>query len=258
MRNLKPFFVGLIFLAATLTIAYDVSYADVEEDISEIKRELGELKKDVAEIKKLLQGVVSRARAPEKTTAVTTIDNDPVLGSPTAPVTLVEFSDYQCPYCARFFKTTYPALLEDYIKKGKLRYVYRDFPLPFHKKAQKAHEAASCAGEQGKYWEMHDFIFANQAKMEVENLKEYAGTLSLDMASFNACLDSGKYVEEIKKDIDDGRKAGVRGTPSFVLGATDKSGQVKGLLVKGAQPLSYFKTEIDRLLKETSGEKSSR
>ena len=256
MRAIKPSLVVLtVLIGFFLLISYNNAVAFEAEDIAEIKREVGELKKDVAEIKKLLRAAVSKARPPEKTTSVTTVDNDPVLGSPTAPLTLVEFADYECPYSARHYRNTFSALKEEYIDTGKLRYVYRDFPLSFHKRAQKAHEAASCAGEQGKYWEMHGSIFDNQKKMEVDNLREYAETIGLDLPVFNVCLDSGKYTDEINKDIDAGKEAGVRGTPSFILGRTEDNGEVKGLFIRGAQPAAYFKKEIDQLLEQVQSSK---
>jgi protein-disulfide isomerase len=259
MRRWKPLLILTILFAVVAPMAGQYASAGVEEDIAEIKRDIKSLKKDVSDIKKLFNTAITRAKkAAERTTSSTTIDDDPVLGSSDAPLTLVEFSDYQCPYCGRFFKNTYPVLKEEYIKTGKLRYVYRDFPLSFHKQAPKAHEAASCVGEQGKYWEMHDSIFSDQKKMEVEDLREKARVLGVDMSTFNSCLDSGKYAAEIKKDIADGTKAGVRGTPSFVLGPTNENGEVKGPFIRGAQPTAYFKNQIDLLLKQVSKGKSGR
>ena len=144
-----------------------------------------------------------------------------------------------------------PELEKEYIATGKVKYVFLDFPLGFHKQAFKAAEAAHCAGEQGKYWEMHDQIFANQKAMEPKNLSEYAKKISLDSAKFQQCLDSGKYVEEIKKDMAEGQKAGVSGVPAFLMGLTDlnnpKTLKATKKLV-GAQPYAKFKETIDSLL----------
>src|SRR5206468_10780677 len=118
----------------------------------------------------------------------------PSLGRADAPVTLVEFSDFQCPFCGRFFATTLPALKQDYIDTGKLRYVFRDFPLDqLHPNARNAAAAAHCAGEQGKYWEMHDTLYRNQRTLQVEHLKGFALELSLNGNAFTTCLDGGKY-----------------------------------------------------------------
>jgi protein-disulfide isomerase len=140
---------------------------------------------------------------------------------------------------------------KEYISTGKVKYVFLDFPLPFHKQASKAAEAAHCAGEQGKYWEMHDKIFANQKAMEPKDLSEYAKAIGTDVSKFQQCLDSGKYAEAIKKDIAEGQKAGVTGAPSFFLGYADpaKPGTVKATkMLKGAQPYAKFKEAIDSLL----------
>lgn len=123
--------------------------------------------------------------------------------------------------------------------------------MPFHKQASKAAEAGHCAGEQGKYWEMHDQIFANQKAMDLKDLSEYAKKIGLDLPKFQQCLDSGKYAELIKKDIAEGQKAGVTGAPSFFIGYTepDKPKTVKAIkMIKGAQPYSKFKETIDSLL----------
>ncbi len=164
------------------------------------------------------------------------VDDDPSKGSKDAEVTIIEFSDFQCPYCARFFTQTLPLIDENYIKTGKVRLVYRDFPLSFHQNAQKAAEAAECADEQNKFWEYHDLVFKNQGALSIDDLKKYAANLKLDTAKFDACLDSGKYEEEVKKDFADGQKAGVTGTPAFF---------VNGKPLVGAQPFSAFKEVID-------------
>jgi len=163
-------------------------------------------------------------------------DDDPFEGSADAPVTIIEFSDYECPFCARFNSQTLPALREQYIETGKVKHVFRDFPLGFHAKAQKAAEAAECAEEQDKYWEMHDKIFENQSAMGVADLKQYAADLGLNSGEFDECLDSGEMAEEVQKDLADGSKYGVSGTPTFF---------VNGVKLVGAQPFSAFQNLIE-------------
>jgi protein-disulfide isomerase len=144
-----------------------------------------------------------------------------------------------------------PQIEKEYIATGKVKYVFLDFPLPFHKQASKAAEAAHCAGEQGKYWEMHDQLFANQKALEPKDLSEYAGKIELDITKFQECLDSGKYAEEIKKDIVEAQKAGVTGSPAFFFGYAepDKPNTIKATkMLKGAQPYFKFKESIDSLL----------
>lgn len=144
-----------------------------------------------------------------------------------------------------------PQIESEYIKTGKLKYVARDFPLEsIHKNAFKAAEAAHCAGEQGKFWEMHAGLFANQRALGLSDLANHAQALGLDMPKFQQCLDSGKHAAAIRKDLADGQKAGVTGTPGFFLGVTDPNDQrVKvSRVLKGAQPYASFKEAIDSLL----------
>jgi len=146
---------------------------------------------------------------------------------------------------------TLPQIQRDYINTGKVKYVFRDFPLEsIHKQAFKAHEAANCAGDQGKFWEMHNQLFANQKKLHPKDLLGYAETLGLDLSVFESCLDSGKHTAEIRKDIDAGVKTGIRGTPSFLLGYTEADpSKVNAVrILRGARPYSQFKQAFDQLL----------
>ncbi|MBU0460332.1 MAG: thioredoxin domain-containing protein [Nanoarchaeota archaeon] len=172
-------------------------------------------------------------------------DDDAVKGNPDATVTIVEFSEFQCPFCAKFFQETYPLIIKNYVDTGKVNYVFRDFPLDFHQNAQKAAEAAECAGEQDKYYEMHDYLFTNQDYLEVENLKGYAKDLGLDTTEFNDCLDSGEMEDEVKADLAEGKTYGVSGTPAFFI---------NGKMISGAQPYSVFTTEIEAALAEDNSE----
>ncbi|PIN75325.1 disulfide bond formation protein DsbA [Candidatus Woesearchaeota archaeon CG10_big_fil_rev_8_21_14_0_10_37_12] len=169
------------------------------------------------------------------------VDDDAVKGNEDAPVTMVEFSDFECPFCTRFFEQTLPQIESEYIETGKLKLVYRDYPLPFHPQAQKAAEAAECAGEQGKYWEMHDKLFETGVAGGVDSFKKFAKDLGLKTADFNSCLDSDQFADEVQKDMADGSAAGVQGTPGFII---------NGRLVSGAQPFAAFKQVIDAALAE--------
>jgi len=164
------------------------------------------------------------------------IDDDTIKGDANAPVTIVEWSDFECPFCTRFYKETLSQIEENYIRTGKVKFVYRDFPLSFHANAQKAAEAAECAGEQENFWEMHDLLFENGVSRGTGSFKQYAADLGLDTASFNECLDSGKYASEVQKDFQDGQIAGITGTPGFII---------NGVLVSGAQPFEVFQQIIE-------------
>ena len=160
----------------------------------------------------------------------------PSRGAENAPVTIVAFSDFQCPFCSRV-NPTIEQVMKTY--EGKVKFVFRDYPLPFHKEAPKAAEAAHCAGEQGKFWEMHDQLFANQGKLQVADLKAHAAAIQLDQARFDECLDSGRMAEKVAENMKAGEKAGVEGTPAFF---------VNGVPLSGALPFEEFQKVIDKEL----------
>ncbi len=166
------------------------------------------------------------------------IDDDSVRGDRNALITIVEFSDFECPFCGRFYEQTYPDIKSKYIDTGKVKYVFRDFPLAFHKDAKNAAMASECAGDQGdnKYWEYHDLLFDNQKALDIDNLKQYAKDLNLNTYNFNECLDGEKFADEVEKDMKDGQSYGVNGTPAFFI---------NGRLLSGAQPFSAFETVIE-------------
>lgn len=160
----------------------------------------------------------------------------PAKGPATAKVTIVEFSDFQCPYCSRG-----KAVIDQVVKKygDKVRVVFRDFPLNFHDKAQKAAEAGQCANDQGKFWAMHDWMFDNQQTLDIETLKSAARNLGIDSAKFDQCLSSGQHAEDVRKSLADGQKVGVSGTPAFFI---------NGVMMSGALPFEKFQAEIDQAL----------
>jgi protein-disulfide isomerase len=157
----------------------------------------------------------------------------PSRGPENAKVTIVEFSDFQCPFCSRAHDTVEEVMTA---YAGKVRLVFRHFPLDFHQQAPKAAEAASCAGEQQKFWEYHTALFKNQQKLMPEDLKAHASALGLDAAKFNECLDSGRLSKVVQDDIAAGKKVGVTGTPAFFI---------NGVMLSGAQPIEEFKKVID-------------
>jgi len=171
------------------------------------------------------------------------VDDDPAQGPEDAAVTIIEFSDFQCPYCARFQSETLPQILSNY--GDRVRFVYRDFPLTsLHANALKAAEASECADDQGAYWKYHDLLFQNQSALDDASLKNYAASLGLDTAAFDQCLDSDSTMSEIQNDYQDGVAAGVQGTPAFF---------VNGNLIEGAQPYSVFQAAIEAALAKGGG-----
>ena len=170
-------------------------------------------------------------------------DNDPFKGSKDAAVTIIEFSDFQCPFCKRFFDQTLSQIEKNYVDTGKVKFVYRDFPLDsIHPQARPAALSAECANEQGKFWEYHDLLFQKQDEwvaVGASSFKQYAKDLGLDSSKFDSCFDSRKYEDEVQSDLDDGVNVGVQGTPAFFI---------NGILVSGAQPYVAFQVAIEQAL----------
>lgn len=166
------------------------------------------------------------------------------LGQSEAPLVMVEYTDYQCPFCNRFYTTTFQELKKQYIDTGKLRFISRDFPLAFHPHALKAAEATRCAGEQDKFWQMKDALMINYARLTSDLITSLARDAALDMVRFQGCLESGKYQDEIKEGIAAASAVGISGTPSFVVGRVTGE-YLEGYRVVGAQPFAVF----DGLLK---------
>jgi protein-disulfide isomerase len=175
-------------------------------------------------------------------------DDDPVLGDASAPVTIIEFSDYQCEFCRIFWKNTFGRLKKEYIDTGKVKFVFRDFPQSIHPEAQAAAMAAECAADQGKYWEYHDKVFSEQdrpgrerevVRFRTNDLKKWASDIGIEATEFNQCLDSRKHRKEVNADRDAGEDAGVKGTPVFFI---------NGRSLVGAYPFDAFQKIIEEEL----------
>ena len=164
----------------------------------------------------------------------------PTKGSASAPIEIIEFSDFQCPFCLRADPTVRQVLTT---YGDKIRFVYRHYPLPNHPFARPAAEAAACAGEQGKFWQYHDLLFANPSKLSDADLKQHAAELGLNAPQFNSCVDTHKLKAMIDKDVKEGEEAGVNGTPAFFI---------NGRMISGAQPLDVFTKIIDEELSAKS------
>ena len=205
----------------------------------------------IAKLESKIASIQSPSRQPSQPIKIS-VDNDPVRGNPDAPITIIEFSDFQCPFCARFHVQTLPSILEEYIDTGKVNLVYRDFPIQsIHPNALPAAVAAECANEQGKYWQYHDTLFERQnswSKLDtgsvISTFSQYATDIGLEQQQFDSCLGSGKYLQEVQQDLNDGRTYDITGTPGFFIG-NDDIGFVK---IDGAQPFESFKKVIDSQL----------
>jgi protein-disulfide isomerase len=246
-------------LAAGLLLFSGPSWpASTKQEVIELKAQVAEMQQDLAEIKKLLQegarapAAAARPAPPAFNPQTVNIGTSPVKGEADAPITLIEYSDYQCPFCARHYRDVLPLLQQEYIDTGKVRFVMRENPLAMHRDAMNASMAALCAGDQGKYWDMHNMLFENPKQLGVDNLKAYAGTLGLDSATFDECLDSKKHEKTVQADLASAAKLGMSGTPGFFIGLTDPDDPDKvnlSVFIKGAQSINQFRGSIDELLK---------
>ena len=213
-----------------------------------------ELRDDLQEIKRLLSKKEEPVRK-EPVRWTLSLNQGPAKGDPSAQVIVAEFSDYECPFCARHFRETLPKLERQYISTGKIRYLFRNFPIETsHKNAMLAAEAALCADDQGKYWEMHDSLFTAQAALQKDRVVHRAQTLGLDLGVFQRCLDQKVKQEVVRNDVRSGTAAGVSGTPMFFIGRAKKTGKEDGTqlevyhTVKGASSFETFQAAIDDLL----------
>ncbi len=242
--------VGIAMLLVGFTIS---NPSDSEDYVTNF-----EMKEIISTLEEKLDNIQqpTPVRQPSQPTAPSLIqvslDDDPFKGNPDAPVTIVEFSDFQCPFCSRFFDQTLPLIEKNYIDTGKVKLVYKDFPIDnLHPNARPAHIAAECADEQGKFWEYHDILFENQAQWNrlssadlSSQLNQYATTLGLNSASFDSCLSSQDIADEVNTDYLQASRYGATGTPTFFIG-TEKDGFIK---LVGAQPYAAFQRAIDNQL----------
>jgi len=170
------------------------------------------------------------------------------LGRADAPLVMVEYTDYECPFCRQYHLNTFDQIQRNYVDTGKVRYVSRDFPLEMHKNAPRAAAAARCAAEQGKFWELRHSMISNASKLEVDHLAGYAKELKMDVRGFAACMQSGRHNAAVEADMAEGRNAGISGTPTFVIGRL-VNGRLEGIRMVGAMPYMMFAAKLDELLK---------
>jgi protein-disulfide isomerase len=172
-----------------------------------------------------------------------------MLGRPDAPLTMVEFTDLQCPFCNRFALQTFDQLKKEYIDSGKVRFITRDYPLGFHPFALPAAKASRCAGDQGKFWELRNALVRNADKLSASFITQTAASLKIDMKAFEACTASAQYDPAIQKDVAEAGSCDVSGTPTFFIGKTSAQG-IDGHRIVGAQPYALFQAKIEELLKK--------
>jgi protein-disulfide isomerase len=227
----------------------------MRSDIEALKKGQDSIQKSLEEIKVLLrQNAAAAAKPAAAQQAVPNVTLDlkshQIKGAPEAKLTLVEFSDYQCPYCARHTRDTYPSIEKDFIATGKVRYAMVDLPLRNHPFAFRAAEAATCAGDQGKFWEMHHLLFDNQNALNPETLPTYADQLGLDRNQFDACMTEGRQ-QSVNADMQQATRAGISATPTFLVGWLTADNQLKPVeMIRGAQSYVNFAQLLTRLLEQ--------
>lgn len=216
-------------------------------DVRALQSEQQQIISRLDELKQLLQPNGQPVRPQPPNTLDTRGEN--FRGDSGARVAVIEYADFECPYCGEYERKTFPQILSDYIQTGKVKYFYRDLPLPMHSHAMPAARAARCAGEQGKYWEMHDSLFARQNALSSPALLDRAQTLGLDTTKFTECQSRDKYTADIQKSASEAEKMGIDGTPTFFLGTIDPGGNVIiAKRLQGAAPFEVFKSSLDALL----------
>jgi protein-disulfide isomerase len=210
-----------------------------------ITREQGnQILEELRNIRQLLEKQNKPPAPPAPATAKLNMQGAEMLGSKTAPITMVEFTDYQCPFCQRFHTTVFTELKKNYIDTGKVRFYSRDLPLDsMHPNAIRAAQAARCAGEQGQYWTLRDIMGANPAKLDLDSLIADAAGLKMDTAKFRSCVESEKYKQAVQTDVLEAMKIGADGTPTFVIGKSTPEG-VDGEVLVGAMPYEVFERKL--------------
>jgi protein-disulfide isomerase len=233
---------ALLLLAALPLAAQDKTITRDQAD---------EIIKELRQIRQLLekQGRPAAAPAEEQPTRakISDLSNVSMLGSKDAPLTIVEFTDYQCPFCQRFHITAFPEIKKAFIDTGKVRFFSKDLPLDFHPNAMRAAQAAHCAGEQGKFWELRDLMAANPDKLDMGHIIGFASDLKLDTQKIQDCINSEKFKERVQADTLEAMRLGASGTPAFIVGKSTGNG-VDGELVVGALPFAMFDEKLRGLL----------
>ena len=246
-------FVALISLSPPQNPQDEV--AALRREVQALREQQAQMQKELAAIKNFLQSLLQpRAQAGEMPGIVgvsVPTAGEPALGSATAKVTVMEVSDYHCPFCKRQTQQTFPQLQSEYVSTGKVRFVFVDYPIAqLHPLAHRAHEAAACAGDQGKFWEMHASLFAQPPTKSDSDMIAQAKNIGLDIGQFGTCLSGGKHATAVKDSVARMEQLGIGGTPMTLIGLTPAPGQPMKVVkyIYGAKPFSEFKTAIDSLL----------
>jgi protein-disulfide isomerase len=235
--------------ALPLALLLPLGAQDAGKDQGITRQQADQILNELRQIRQLLekqQAPAPRDREEQAIKAKLNLEGFAMLGAKEAPLTIVEFTDYQCPFCQRFHATSFPDLKKNYIDTGKARFYSRDLPLDFHPNAMRAAQAARCANEQGQFWKLRDVMGANPNKLDMDSLLADAADLKMDVNAFRACVESEKYKNAVQTDVMEALKIGASGTPTFVVGKSTADG-VDGELMVGAQPYFMFDQKLKEL-----------
>jgi protein-disulfide isomerase len=233
---------------AVQSVQQTITSAQAEEILTELRKIRQLLEKNSAPA----QPAAVPAAAPVTEKVSVAVRDSNALGRDDAPLTMIEFADFQCPFCRRFHTDTFDEIKKNFIDTGKVRYVSRDLPLSMHDSAPQAASAARCAGDQHHFWELRHLLLVNQDKLGRDDLLGYARQLNLDVPAFTACIDSKRHDATIQQDSADASEVGVVGTPTFIIGRTFQKGRFEGIKIVGVQPYAAFEAKLRELLAQPS------
>jgi len=232
----------------------------LQEQVDALREGQRRILQELAELKNLVQENGARGETPAKPAAAEpkvialNVRGEPFRGDAKARVALVEFSDFECSFCAKYVRETFPRIDKAYIQTGKIKYLFRDLPDPLDTNALLKARAARCAGEQGKFWEMHDRLFAAQSETNSQDILAPAGALGLDIAKLNACLSTERYVQSIRSSMAGAKRNGIYGTPAFLIGTASEDGNYiwATKLVVGGDSFEVLQADLDEVLASAS------
>ena len=237
----------LMSRAAGAVQADNGDLAQLKDEVARLNAQQQQILASLDELKKMMKGPTQPALKPPQTMGVA---GEPYKGEPTAKLAIIEYADFQCPFCRRFEHDIYPQIRASYVDTGKLKYFHRDMPLVFHQGAMPAARAVHCAAEQGKFWEMHDSLLGDAASLSAADIDERAGKLGMNVAELDSCIASNRFADIIQRSVTEANEMQVSGTPTFIIGTLDAQGKVMSVktTVVGASPFEAFKAALDPLL----------
>jgi protein-disulfide isomerase len=219
----------------------------LKAEVAQLSAQQQQILASLEELKRMLKGPGQPELKPPQTMSVA---GEPFKGDPAARLAIIEYADFECPFCRRFEHDIYPQLHDGYVKTGKLKFFHRDMPLSFHQGAMPSARAAHCASEQGKFWEMHDSLLGDGASLSAADIDARAGKLGLNVAELDACISSSRFADIIQRSMSEAAQMQISGTPTFIIGTLDAEGNLMSVkkTVIGASPFEAFKAALDPLL----------